>query len=129
MGCVCAILTELTFRIADKGAFWDMFLQIAINKAEECLLPKDFPETNSGAMVCPPRLLRKIIENVDDTFVVVQCLQKWFGEENKEKDDKGKPNTEIQALILYLSKKTVDFSSICDEGQPFALQFQKITTS
>jgi hypothetical protein len=50
-------------------------------------------------MICPPLLLRKILENVDDTFVVVRCLQKWFGEENKEKDDEGKPNTDKQALL------------------------------
>jgi hypothetical protein len=99
MGCVCAILAELTMRIDDKGAFWDMFLQLAINKAEECLLPKDFPKANNGSMICPPRLLRKILENVDDTFVVVRCLQKWFGEENKEKDEEGKLNKEKQALL------------------------------
>jgi hypothetical protein len=45
------------------------------------------------------RLLRTIFENVDDTFVVVRCLQKWFGEDNKEKDDEGKPNKEKQALL------------------------------
>jgi hypothetical protein len=99
VGCVCAILGELTMRIDDEGAFWDMFLQLAVNKAEECLLPKDFPEANNGAIICPPRLLRKILEKVDDTFVVVRCLQKWFGEENKEKDDEGKPNTEKQPLL------------------------------
>jgi hypothetical protein len=127
MGCVCAILTELTIRIADEGAFWDMFLQIAINKAEECLLPKDFPETNSGAMICPPRLLRKILENVDDTFVVVRCLQKWFGEENKEKDDEGKPNTEMQALMdiakqLDLKRLTTSQLSVIKPCSVFSME-------
>lgn len=77
-GCVCAILSELMYRIDDEGPFWDMLLQVVIQKPGECLLPNCLSEANQGAMACHPRLLAKLLNKVVDKYVVVKCLEKWF---------------------------------------------------
>ncbi|KAL3934724.1 MAG: hypothetical protein SGBAC_009624 [Bacillariaceae sp.] len=85
-GCVCAILSELMHRIDDEGPFWDVFLQLAIHKPEECLLPKSPSEVNQGAMACHPLLLAKLLDMLDDTNVVVRCLAKWFDNASIEEE-------------------------------------------
>ncbi|KAL3931776.1 MAG: hypothetical protein SGBAC_011150 [Bacillariaceae sp.] len=77
-GCVCAILSELMHRIDDEGPFWDMLLQVVIQKPKECLLPNCPSEANQGAMGCHPRLLAKLLGKVVDKYVVVKCLERWF---------------------------------------------------
>lgn len=88
-GCVCAILSELMNRIDDEGPFWDMFFQMVIQQPEECLLPNCPSESNQGAMVYHPRLLSKLLGKVEDKYVVVRCLQKWFEVTNMEDESSG----------------------------------------
>eukprot|EP00980_Cylindrotheca_fusiformis_P015960 scaffold4683_cov112-Cylindrotheca_fusiformis.AAC.1 len=113
VGCVCAILTELTVRVDDEGAFWDMFVQLAIKRAKECLFPKDYPEANQGVTLLPPRLLRKILANVPDTFVIVCCLKKWFRNAKEPGDDVDESNADMQALI-DLSRR-LDLTSLSSQ--------------
>jgi hypothetical protein len=79
--CVCSILSELAMRAVEGGSFWDVFIELIKAKPERCLLPKRCSEANKGAIMCSPRLLRKILEEVDDSFLAVRCLQQWFDQE------------------------------------------------
>eukprot|EP00980_Cylindrotheca_fusiformis_P015961 scaffold4683_cov112-Cylindrotheca_fusiformis.AAC.2 len=104
LGCVCAILTELTVRVDDEGAFWNMFEQLVTKRADECLFPKDSLVANQGVTLFSPRLLRKILENVSDTYVAVCCLKKWFRNAKETGDDVNESSADIQALMA-LSKR------------------------
>ena len=106
-GCVCAILAELSLQDGgdgegghDGGALFRVIMELIYTQPEQCLLPdtslKDRNNTtiNSGVLACPPRLLRKIIDAIvaEDPFVVVQCLQRFF--QNQEKSQGGNhPNS------------------------------------
>ena len=76
----------------------------------------------NGALGCHPRILRRILEDIDDQYVVAQCLQKWFQNHDnvdgrcsslEGNDDQAKcskdPEEDKQAL-LDMSKK-IDFAA------------------
>lgn len=95
MGCVCAALTSLSQRVETGSPFWDILCQLAANNPEACFLPKDPHKSNEGIKAVPSSILKEILENLDDAYVVTCCLKEWREENLKNENPSAKENHKL----------------------------------
>ena len=105
IGCVCAVLTELMARGGEGSVMWRMMMAAVHESPKKALLPTR-KERNKGVVQCSPGLLRKLLDQVNDQFIVVRCIQEWF-KEHPDKADEGetKDSVEEERALIKTAKE------------------------
>mmetsp|Transcript_35701 Transcript_35701/g.86398 ORF Transcript_35701/g.86398 Transcript_35701/m.86398 type:complete len:394 (-) Transcript_35701:73-1254(-) len=94
----CALLTELLRYGETNSPLWEVLTQFAVRRPMECFGPKQEKEDDNGIPDCSPGVLANVLGMIEETDVVVRCLQEWAAREC-ENDISGNADMANQALL------------------------------
>mmetsp|Transcript_28459 Transcript_28459/g.69033 ORF Transcript_28459/g.69033 Transcript_28459/m.69033 type:complete len:454 (-) Transcript_28459:127-1488(-) len=108
--CACVVLTELMIRGEDEGPFWDIFFRYVVENPMSCFCPYfKFKGSTCVATFHPaPHLLARVLEEINDTYVIVRCIQAWETQES----NMNRTSTDAEQESLKAVSKRVDLKAL-----------------